>query len=179
MRHLEDADRAEHERARELRPEHLDRGVARRDVAQHARDDSPALERGPVLAHRLFGAGASCHVGEALGRHRAPRRALERLEGDGNARVHASGASDVDLELALAPDPDGHGCTLTPGARESARDKLPDAEAGSRQDVVHGAARGALTAVRVSIRRHGPRWSPTAARPRALALSRTADLARP
>ena len=69
VRHLEDADRAEDERARQRRAEHLDRGVARRDVPQHPRDDPPALERRAVLAHRLLRAGAARDVGVSLRRH--------------------------------------------------------------------------------------------------------------
>ena len=45
------------------------------DVAQHARDDPPPLERGAVRTHRRLGAGAARHVGECLGRHPLPGRA--------------------------------------------------------------------------------------------------------
>ena len=109
------------------RAEDLDARVPPRDVAQHARDDPPALEGGAVLADRLLRAGSARDVRVPLRRHRLPRAPLEALVGDGDARVGAACAPDVDLELPLPPDAGrravagrlGHGCTLTAHARES------------------------------------------------------------
>ena len=67
--HLEHADRAENERARQRRSQHLGRRLPDRDVAEHPRNDPPALERRAVLAHRLLGAGAARDVREALWGH--------------------------------------------------------------------------------------------------------------
>ena len=117
--HLEHADRAENERARQRRSQDLRGALPDRDVAEHPRDDPPALERSPVLAHRLLGAGAARDVGEALRRHGLACCVLEPIDRDGHRRVAATRAADVDLELALAPDTDGHGGTLTACRRES------------------------------------------------------------
>ena len=67
-RQLEHADRRQQERRRERAAEQLDAHVARRDVAEHARDDAPLVERLPVRPHRVLVAGAAGQIGEGLGR---------------------------------------------------------------------------------------------------------------
>jgi hypothetical protein len=116
MRHLEDADRAEDERARELRSENVDGGLAGRDVPEHARDDPPALESLAVPAHCVLAARAPGDVRVPLWRHRGLRSRLELVHRDRDRRIRPARPRDVHLELALPPDADGHRCTLTAAA---------------------------------------------------------------
>ena len=100
-----------------------------RDVAEHARDDAPALEGGAVLAHRLLGAGAARDVRVALGDIRLRAAASRRSTETGTAGCVPARAADVDLELPLASDPDGHARTLTGvGARIAAMSSYPAAK---------------------------------------------------
>jgi len=101
MGHLENADGSDQERRRERPPQHLDARVALRHVAQHARDDPPPVEGGPVGAHGRARPGAAGDVRERLGRHGLARSLLELRGVGGHPRPIAAHAPGVDGCLLL------------------------------------------------------------------------------
>ena len=157
VRHLQHADGAQDEGARQRRSEDVDGRLSGRNVAKHSRDDSPALERGAVLAHRPFGPRAARDVCVALGGHALACCGFEPLDGDGDGRIRPACAPDIDLELPLASDSDGHACTLTGSARESRHVELPGGEARARLVALGLPADRPRSGLRLPLRRDGGR----------------------
>jgi hypothetical protein len=101
---LEHADRREQERARKPPAKQLDAGVALLDVAEHARDDPPLVERGAVRRHRALVSGAGGDVGERLGTHPLLGGLLEAPGFERDPGPAPADALEVDVSLAPHAD---------------------------------------------------------------------------
>ena len=100
------ADGTEQDGSGKLRAKELDAQIAVRNIAQHARDDAPAIERFAVGADSIFATGATGDIVKCGSREDFAGFLFEKSERDRSGRAIPGEAEHVDLLLAERPGSD-------------------------------------------------------------------------
>jgi hypothetical protein len=109
----ENADRRHEHGGRPTAAEQLDAHVPLRTIDHHARDQTPALERGDVQFLSPLVAATPCDIGQNVVGQRRAGFLLEQPEIDGKLRLHAVHAPEIDFVLVVAE----YGHRVPPGNR--------------------------------------------------------------